>query len=135
MTLGDADRSSFDALLADVIERDLPAGLSSMLDEVPVIVEDRPGDRLVAELREELGEPDLEADELCGLHSGPMLTERSIEEPAGVPEHILLFRVGIMALAAESGTGLREQIRITLLHEIGHHFGLDEDDLSELGYE
>jgi predicted Zn-dependent protease with MMP-like domain len=86
------------------------------------------------------------------LHSGVGLTERSIEDPSswgadlGVPEHIHLFREGIAALALENlGEGsnwahgrmedeLYEEIRVTLLHELGHHFGLEEDDLDQLGY-
>ena len=53
-------------------------------------------------------------------------------------EVIHLFRIGIMAEAGgEQATeeDLRREIRVTLLHEIGHHFGLDEDDLAELGYD
>jgi predicted Zn-dependent protease with MMP-like domain len=83
---------------------------------------------------------------LCGLHSGIPLTERSVEH-GGLPEVITLFREGILEEAGgweewtdDDGTELggRErilrEIRITLLHEIGHHFGLDEDDLERLGY-
>ena len=57
-----------------------------------------------------------------------------------VPPTIMLFRVGIVAEAGgwdqpDALERIREEIRITLLHEIGHQFGLDEDDLARLGYE
>ena len=85
--------------------------------------------------------------DLCGLHSGIPLTERSVSDPGGEIETISLYRLGIVEAAGgwrrwqddegRSWGGIdrvREEIRITLLHEIGHHFGLDEDDLERLGY-
>jgi predicted Zn-dependent protease with MMP-like domain len=79
---------------------------------------------------------------LCGLHWGVPLTQRSVESAAHLPDQIMLFRGPIMRLASVSSTGrtrrdrreLEGQIRITLLHEIGHHFGMNEEDLAELGY-
>jgi predicted Zn-dependent protease with MMP-like domain len=63
------------------------------------------------------------------------LTERSVEDPPDLPG-IHIFRRGIIGLAADIGGAdeLERQVRITLLHELGHHFGLDEDDLEDLGY-
>lgn len=135
------ERERFDRLLEHVLGS-LPQRLHDLLEEAPLIVEDRPSQRML----EELGLVD--ADELCGLHSGTPLTERSVEQGADEPETIHLFREGILAHAGgwapfrgDDGrryggeeTLLRE-IRITLLHEIGHHFGLEEEDLAELGYE
>ncbi len=133
----DAERARFDALLEKVIER-LPRRVRKVLDELPVIVVDRPTQALL----EELGIPTEEqadaAEELCGLHTGVSLPERSVERSGDLPDDIHLFRVGIVNLAGgwESGEeAVREEIRITLLHEIGHHFGLDEDDLADLGYD
>ncbi|MCL4219796.1 MAG: metallopeptidase family protein [Phycisphaerales bacterium] len=129
------DRQRFDALLEQVI-KELPAPIADLLDEVPVIVLDRPDAAMLADL----DMPPSEADELCGLHTGTMATERSIDEPWRLPSQIHLFRVGIVDLAGGFDTGggeesVKEQIRITLLHEIGHEFGLDEDQLWELGYD
>lgn len=145
-------RERFDRLLEDVIAG-LPPRVAALLEEVPVHVLDRPTPEMVAQLQRDgtLGADEDGAD-LCGLHSGVAITERSVEDPggwgadAGVPEHVHLFREGIAALAFENlgeGAGwhhpeadeeVYEEIRVTLLHEIGHHFGLDEDDLDELGY-
>ncbi|MFA7236987.1 MAG: metallopeptidase family protein [Phycisphaeraceae bacterium] len=120
-------RDHFDAMLERVIDG-LPPQLRELLDEVPLIVEDYPS-------REICEAFDLEyRDELCGLHDGIPLTDRSVEGGnVGVPDHIMIYREGILAMA-DNDPQLREQIRITVLHEIGHHFGLDEDDLEKLGY-
>lgn len=141
----------FDAMVEAEIEA-LPAALRALLEEVPVIVEDEPDDATLAAF----GLTRDEADELCGLHTGVAFTDRSVEASGELPSEIMLYRVGIVAEAggweerstdaAEEQTpgleamphggiaAIREQIRITLLHEIGHQFGLDEDDLDRLGY-
>lgn len=73
-----------------------------------------------------------EVPDLLGLYEGIPLTERGIEEFAP-PDHITLYREALLSISADEQT-LIEQIRITLLHEIGHFFGLEEDDLDRLGY-
>lgn len=154
------DRDRFDDLLEEAIDN-LPPGVRSLLEEVPVIVDDQPDRPLADSLAKEWGEtPSAQwrrklAEELAGLHSGVMLTERSVETPHSVPEDIRLFRRGIIALAERAvqedhqhpelrppddpepldpDDALYEQIWITLVHEIGHHFGLSEEDLDQLGY-
>jgi predicted Zn-dependent protease with MMP-like domain len=138
------DRQVFDEVLDQTIAG-LPPRLHELLEEVPLIVEDEPGEALLADVLGESGGGDL-----CGLHWGTPLTERSVEASAGfpgVPDRMMLFRGPIMRLAGYHGTApgaqgrrgrglveLRRQVKITLLHEIGHHFGLDEDDLTGLGY-
>lgn len=134
------ERDEFDAVLDRQVEA-LPPALHELLAEVPLIVDDEPA----TELLESLG---MEADDrdLCGLHEGVPITERSVEDGAALPEQMMLFRGPIMRLAGFGGFGdsvrpstaayreLEQQIHITLLHEIGHHFGLEEDDLERLGY-
>ena len=122
-----AERRQFDGHLEAVLAT-LPPRLHALLDEAPLIVEDHPSAELCAELG--IG-PD---EVLCGLHSGTPLTERSVEQPDELPETMHLFREAILEHAGGWGR-VREEIRITVLHEIGHHFGLDEDDLADLGYE
>lgn len=136
MTRGERER--FDRLLEEILAR-LPPRLHQLIEEAPLIVEDHPSDELKCELDVEHN------DDLCGLHTGVPLTERSVEHPE--MEYIHIFREGILSIAGgwdeatdEEGVqfggedAIREEIRITILHEIGHHFGLDEDDLEELGY-
>jgi predicted Zn-dependent protease with MMP-like domain len=130
-SLDDRVRSHFDAMLESLLE-ELPPRLHELLEEAPLVVDDRPDPRLLAEL-----DMHDDPDGLCGLHSGVPLTERSVEDPWAA-EVIHLFRAGIIAVAGgEDATDadLLREIRITLLHEIGHHFGLDEDDLAALGYD
>lgn len=100
-----------------------------MLEEVPLIVEDEPSQAVLDEM-----EVDDQTD-LLGLHWGVPLTERSVQAPPHVPDRMMLFRGPIYRAAGRSLGQLKRQIRLTLLHEIGHHFGLEEEDLAKLGYE
>lgn len=133
----------------------LPPRLKRLLEEVPLIVDDQPERELASQLYEEAREAGtLEpgetlsefAEGLCGLHSGIALTERSVEHSGGLPTDIRLFRHGIVETAGGWEPGPEEseedvdevvydEIAITLLHEIGHHFGLNEEELTELGYD
>ncbi len=135
--MNEGERARFDALMDDVVDS-LPAKVKALLDEIAVVVLDEP----TAEMLKDLGiaPGDREAlDELCGLHTGTALTERSVEQ-GDLPTMIHIFRRGIVSLAggwegANADDEVYEEIRVTLLHEIGHHFGLDEGDLEELGYD
>lgn len=138
--LDDLERARFDSLLEEALGL-LPPELHGLLDEVPLIVDDEPA----ASLLVELGMDPARGDELCGLHSGPAHTERGFDAPAEWMGNIMLFRRGIIAEAGgwlPAGEGdegdenerVFVQIMITLLHEIGHRFGLDDDDLDRLGY-
>jgi predicted Zn-dependent protease with MMP-like domain len=126
-------RRQFDQILDRLVE-ELPAHIHHVIEEIPVIVDDEPDDDLL----DEMG-LDPSTSELCGLHWGIPLTRRSVEHSGVLPDQIHLFRGPIIRLASRGRRGptlgnLERQIRITLLHEIGHHFGLDEADLAQLGY-
>ena len=138
-----AEREQFDDLLESVLEG-LPPKLLDLLAETPLIVDDQPSPELLAEIGMQEGDDDI----ICGVHSGTPLTERSVEQHGELLDTIHLFRDGILDHAGgwdrvldDGGTwrggdeDIIQEIRTTLLHEIGHHFGLDEDDLTELGYE
>lgn len=141
MPLADDERERFDALFEEALDQ-LPEAIRELIEEVPIIVEDEPSRRLLEQLAGEWGEDpaELHPEDLCGLHSGRMLTERSVLDDADLPEDIHIFRLGVIEAAGgwdqeEAEDIVYEEIMVTLLHEIGHHFGLDEDDLAELGYE
>lgn len=144
----DAERERFDELFDQALE-DLPPRLHELIEEVPVIIEDEPTGALLEELAREAMEASdgvtlAEAkaalrDELCGLHSGPMITERSVEDGSEFPEEIRIFRRGIINTAGgwdqdQAEDEIAREIAITLLHEIGHHFGLGEEDLEARGF-
>ena len=131
-------RDRFDALMQDVLDG-LGEKIDGLLEEIAVVVLDEPDPQMLRDLGIDPGDQEA-LDELCGLHTGTSLTERSVEHSADLPTTIHLFRRGIVSLAGgweQPGADdeIYEEIRITLLHEIGHHYGLDEDDLEELGYD
>ncbi len=136
--MNDRERARFDDLLEEAIDS-LPGGVRALIDEIPIIVLDRPTPELLKELGVDPADESA-ALEFCGLHTGTMLTERSVERSADLPTDIHLFREGIIDLAGgwkqpEADDCVYEEIWVTLLHEIGHHFGLEEEDLERLGFD
>lgn len=107
---------------------DIPAELAGYLDNVVIDVEPMPD----AQTLRSVGVTD--PTELMGLYQGTPLTERGLEESAHLPDRIVIYQGNV-----QRGTRTREEIieevRTTVLHEIGHHFGLSEDDLDKLGYD
>ena len=115
---------------AELVERalaDVPPAFASYLEEVAVEIRDRP-------TRKQLKSVGLTEDQLLlGLYHGRPRDERSVLDSAVMPDVIYIFQEDVED-ASEDEEDLVEQVRITVLHEIGHHFGMDEDDLDELGY-
>src|SRR4051812_30602257 len=114
-------RKAFDALLEKAID-DLPPQFARWLDEVPIIVEDQPPP--------EDGDDDAET---LGFYHGIPLTQRHVEDSGSPPDQIRIFRRPLIKMC-RSLEELDREIRKTLLHELGHYAGLDEDDLEKLGY-
>ena len=106
---------------------EVPQAFAGYLDEVVVEVRQRPTPRQLQSLGTRKG------NLLLGLYRGRPRTERSVEDSGTLPDVIYIFQDSIEQVA-ESEDELVEQVRTTVLHEIGHHFGMDEDDLEELGY-
>ena len=75
-----------------------------------------------------------EKSDLLGLYCGQPLTDRSVSQPVRWPDRILLYQRNVERIC-RTRAEVVEQVRITVLHELGHHFGLEEDDLEELGYD
>ena len=95
----------------------LPADIASALDNIVLLIEDEHPD-----------DPDL-----FGLYEGIPLPERG--DMAGeLPDRITIFRIPLEEEFRDPAD-LEREIRITVLHEIGHYFGLDEDRLTQLGYD
>jgi predicted Zn-dependent protease with MMP-like domain len=119
-------KQRFDELVQEALA-ELPEEFVRFLEEVPVEVRDRPASSQLRSLGMRHGEL------LLGLYVGRPRTQRSIEDSGRVPDVIYIFQESIEAVC-RSERDLVEQVRKTVLHEIGHHFGMDEQDLSRLGY-
>jgi len=120
-------RQEFRRLVSEAIAS-LPPQVAERLQNVEVVVEDRP-------TREELAVAGVEPSEtLFGLYTGTPLTERGSWYGLVLPDKITLYQRSIEEVC-RTKREVREQIRTTLMHEIGHHFGLSEDELEEAGYD
>ena len=106
----------FELLVAEALD-EIPAELAALIDNCVIVVEDYPP-------------PDL--PQVLGLYSGIPLTERG-QYYTGLPDRILIFRHPILAIC-DTYEEVIEEVRITVVHEIAHHFGIDDDRLRELGY-
>lgn len=125
-------RRRFDEQFEWVLER-MPPLVHELIERVPLHVEDYPS----AEVMEQIGVRYI--DSLCGLYTGIPIGDKSVWHSGVMPDVVTIYREGILSVAADC-TGriaterLREEIRITILHELAHHHGLNEDDLQKLGY-
>ncbi|MGX5654871.1 metallopeptidase family protein [Geodermatophilus nigrescens] len=109
-------REVFESLVADALDA-VPAELMAMLDNVVVLVEDRNED-----------EPDL-----LGLYEGHALTERGWQYGGDLPDRIMIYREAICDVC-ETAEEVVEEVTVTVVHEIAHHFGIGEQRLHELGW-
>lgn len=124
ISISDAD---FDRAVEQALAS-IPAEFRTYLENVAVEVLPAPTPRILAEFDEEGGE------DLLGLYVGVPLEDKGVEGGSVLPDRIYIFRDNLKDMC-ESRAELIDEIRVTVLHEIGHHFGLDEDRLEELGYE
>ncbi|MGE5305576.1 MAG: metallopeptidase family protein [Alphaproteobacteria bacterium] len=113
--------------VARVLDR-LPKQFRKHLSNIEIVVEDRPGKKLL--LDEGL---DPRRDTLYGLYQGVPLPDRSEFYPPILPDKITIFSEPLLRDFADPEE-LREQIRVTVLHEIAHFFGMDEEEIDKLGY-
>jgi predicted Zn-dependent protease with MMP-like domain len=116
--LVDVDEEQFETLVSLALDQ-VPPELAALMDNCVVLVEDRPPSD---------GPPDL-----LGLYEGIPLTERGEFYSAVLPDRIFIFREPTLAIC-RTFDEVVEQVHITVVHEIAHHFGIDDDRLHELGY-
>ncbi len=112
--------AEFEKIVRDAIA-EIPQELQSQIDNVEIVIEDWPS-------KEQLGEYQSPYD-LLGLYHGIPKTER--ENYSSLPDKISLFKEPILALASDQEK-IKEHIRETILHELGHHFGLSDEDLENI---
>jgi predicted Zn-dependent protease with MMP-like domain len=118
--------TDFSQLLDQAIH-ELPEEFRQKLENVAIIVEDYPSEDLL----ERMEVP--EDETLFGLYEGVPLTERGHFEAPLHPDRILIFQ-GAIEDACDSPEEVKEELKITLVHEIAHFFGIDDDYLEEIGY-
>jgi predicted Zn-dependent protease with MMP-like domain len=112
-------REDFEGAVADALDG-VPPELARLMDNVVVLVED---------------DAPPEDPDLLGLYEGTPLTERDAWWASGsLPDRITIFRRPTLSMCA-SVEDVVEEVRITVVHEIAHHFGIDDDRLHELGWD
>src|SRR5688500_2258413 len=104
--LSPAQRRQFDSLL-DQIMGELPANLLELMEEIPLIVEDEPSRAVL----DDMG-IDPRASDLCGLHWGIPITQRSVSHSGNLPDRMMRFRGPIMRVAGLRRHELEKQVRI-----------------------
>ena len=106
----------FDDLVSDALDL-IPAQLAAAIDNVVILVEDRNPD-----------EPDL-----LGLYEGVALTERDSFYAGALPDTVTIYREALLEMC-DTETEVVDEVAITVIHEIAHHFGIDDAGLHALGY-
>jgi predicted Zn-dependent protease with MMP-like domain len=119
-------RKQFESLVQDAM-KELPQEFREKLTNVAIVIEDYPSE----ELLERMEIP--EGGTLFGLYEGVPLPDRGHFNAPLYPDRILIFQ-GPIEEECDSPEEIREQVRITLLHEIAHFFGFDDEELEERGY-
>lgn len=110
------DPRRFDDLVSDALDL-IPAELAAAFDNVVILVDGR----------------NTEEPDLLGLYEGVALTERDSSYAGSLPDTITIYRDALLAMCG-SDDEVVDEVRITVIHEIAHHFGIDDDRLHELGW-
>ena len=134
--MNQSNREYFDKQVGWVLVH-LPRKILRLLLEIPLHVEDQPSKRLMEDLK--IDNP----DELCGCFSGVpfsgLASIHFLSACGDMPSSVTIFRRGIVAASRNEWgkvcrSELRQQIRITILHELAHLHGMDEDEIADIGY-
>ncbi len=110
-------RDRFEELVSDALDL-VPDELTRLMNNVVVLVED---------------EPPLDQPGLLGVYNGIPLTERGGWYAGALPDRITIFRMPTLRMCATEDEVI-EEVEITVVHEIAHHFGIDDERLHDLGY-
>jgi len=113
----EVSRERFEELVGEALDT-IPSELTALIDNCVVLVEEEPPE----------DDPDL-----LGLYDGTPLTERDSTYSLVTPDRITLFRGPLLEMC-EDEAEVVDEVRITVVHEIAHHFGIDDDRLHALGY-
>ncbi len=111
-------REDFEAAVDEALEG-IPEALLDLVDNVVILVED---------------EPEGDDPELLGLYDGIALTDRGNYGYGEMPDRIFIYR-GPTLRMCETQEEVRGEVAVTVVHEIAHHFGIDDERLHELGWD
>ena len=111
-------RERFEELVGDALDA-VPAELLGLLDNVVILVED---------------DPPADDPDLLGVYEGHALTERGWDYSGVLPDRIVVYRNPILSIC-EDEQDVVDEVAVTVVHEIAHHFGIDDHRLHELGWE
>ncbi len=115
------DHAAFEAIVRDVVQQ-LPDWVHDALDNIDLLVEDEAAPGI-----------DPDGQSLLGLYVGTPLTERDANHAGELPDVIYVYRLPHLGMALPLAE-LRDEIATTIVHEIAHYFGIDDDKLHELGW-
>nr|WP_296066846.1 metallopeptidase family protein [uncultured Actinoplanes sp.] len=113
----DMSRERFEELVGEALD-EVPRELLSVMNNVVFMVEDEPPDG---------------NDDLLGLYEGTALTDRGWDYAGVLPDRITIYRLPTLKIC-DSETDVVDEVAITVVHEIAHHFGIDDHRLHELGW-
>jgi len=111
----DVPRDRFEELVGEALDG-IPPELARLMNNVAVFVEESSDD-----------------PQLLGLYEGVPLTSRTHDYAGVLPDRITIYRVPILR-HCRTEADVVDEVRITVVHEVAHHFGIDDDRLDELGY-
>jgi predicted Zn-dependent protease with MMP-like domain len=113
----DMSRERFEELVGEALD-EVPVELLNVMNNVVILVEDAPPDG---------------GEELLGLYEGTDLTRRGWDYAGVLPDRITIYRLPTLSVC-ETETDVVDEVAITVVHEIAHHFGIDDQRLHELGW-
>ena len=125
MGSGGLSRAEFERVVDEALES-LPKRFAEMVENVVIAVEDEPSDEDLESIDDDDDDGD-DRSELLGIYRGVALTERSHDMQL-LPDEIAVFRGPINRVARTRSEAVRE-VRETVIHELGHYFGLDDDEM------
>jgi predicted Zn-dependent protease with MMP-like domain len=117
-------RQAFEALVRDALAA-IPQDFRERFNNLEIVVEDHPTPDLIAEMGLEPGET------LFGLYHGTPLTERSWSHGNELPDRIVIYQRALEE-AFDDEAELFEEVCLTIIHEAGHYFGLEEDEIEAI---
>lgn len=126
------DRECFVTLVEEVLDA-LPAEFRKKIRNLTVVVEDQPPKRLSRKTRRGARKPGAEKTDsvVLGIFQGVPATKRSVFDLAAGPDRIVLYQKNIETVCSNEAQ-IRHEVRQTVLHELGHYFGLDEAQLRDV---